>query len=48
MFFNLYIKSPKNSGSESPWHKIDLSPIWNLDIKSQYHLYNLEKVLQNL
>ena len=26
MFFNLYIKSPKNSGSESPLHKIDLSP----------------------
>ena len=22
------------SGSESPWHKKDLSPIWNLEIKS--------------
>ena len=34
IFFNLYTKSPKNSGSKSPWRKRDLSPIWNLDIKS--------------
>ena len=31
-FFNLYTKSPYNSGSESPWSKSDLSPIFNLDI----------------
>ena len=30
IFFNLYTKS----GSESPWRKRDLSPTWNLDIKS--------------
>ena len=34
IFFNLYTKSPENSGSKSPWGKRDLSPIWNLDIKS--------------
>ena len=34
IFFNLYIKSQSNSGSESPWRKRDLSPTWNLDIKS--------------
>ena len=34
IFFNLYTKSPYNSGSESPWRKRDLRPIWNLDIKS--------------
>ena len=33
IFFNLYTKSPKNSSSESPWHKRDLSPALNLDIK---------------
>ena len=26
IFFNLYIKSPLNSRSESPWRKRDLSP----------------------
>ena len=26
--FNLYTKSPKNSGSESPWRKKNLSPTW--------------------
>ena len=31
IFFNLYTKSPYNSGSESPWRKRDLSPTWNLD-----------------
>ena len=31
---NLYTKSPQNSGSESPWRKRDLSPTWNLEIKS--------------
>ena len=25
-------------GSESPWRKRDLSPTWNLDIKSLYRL----------
>ena len=34
IFFNLYTKSPSNSGSENPWRKRDLSPTWNLDIKS--------------
>ena len=34
IFFNLYTKSPWNSGFESPWRKRDLSPICNLDIKS--------------
>ena len=28
IFFNLYTKSPYNSGSESPWRKRDLNPIW--------------------
>ena len=32
--FNLYTKSPYNSGSESGWRKTNLSQIWNLDIKS--------------
>ena len=32
--FILYTKSPSNSGSEGPWRKRDLSPTWNLDIKS--------------
>ena len=35
IFFNLYTKSPKNLGSDIPWLKRDLSPIWNLDIKSK-------------
>ena len=48
IFFSLYTKSPLyNSGSESPWCKRDLSPTWNLDIKSWYRLYNLEKVLRS-
>ena len=34
IFFNLYTKSPSNSGLESPGRKRDLSPICNLDIKS--------------
>ena len=34
LFFNLYTKSPLNSASESLWHKRDLYPTWNLDIKS--------------
>ena len=34
IFFNLYSKSPYNLGSESAWRKRDLSPTWNLDIKS--------------
>ena len=34
IFFNLYTKSPYKSGSESPWHKRDLNPTWNLEIKS--------------
>ena len=34
IFFNLYTKSPWNSGSESPRRKRDLSQTWNLDIKS--------------
>ena len=34
LFFNLYTKSPKNSGFESPCRKRDLSRTWNLDIKS--------------
>ena len=34
IFFNLYTKLPYNSGLESPWCKRDLSPTWNLDIKS--------------
>ena len=34
IFFNLYTKSPYKSGSESPWPKRDLSPTWNLEIKS--------------
>ena len=38
IFLNLCTKSPYNSGSESPWPKRDLSPIWNLDIKSYYRL----------
>ena len=32
--FNLYTKSLLNSGSENSWRKRDLSPSWNLDIKS--------------
>ena len=28
IFFNSYTKSPYNSGSESPWRKRDLNPIW--------------------
>ena len=31
IFFNLYTKSPQNSGSESPLRKRNLSPTWNLD-----------------
>ena len=27
-------QSPQNSGSESPWRERDLSPTWNLEIKS--------------
>ena len=34
IFFNLYTKSPWKSGSESSWRKRDLSPTWNLEIKS--------------
>ena len=34
IFFNLYTKSPYNSGSESPWHKRDLRYQDILDIKS--------------
>ena len=34
VFFNLYTKSPLKSGSKSPWRKRDLSPTWNLEIKS--------------
>ena len=33
-FFNLYTKSPWNSGYDSPWRNRDLSPTWNFDIKS--------------
>ena len=33
IFFNLYTKSPKKSGSQSPWRKTDISPTWNLEIK---------------
>ena len=28
IFFNLYTKSLYNSGSESPWRKRGLNPIW--------------------
>ena len=34
IIFNLYTKSPYNSGSQSPWRKRDLSPTWNFDTKS--------------
>ena len=34
IFFNLYTKSPYNSGCESPWRKRDLISTRNLDIKS--------------
>ena len=34
IFFDLYTKSPYNSGFESPWRKGDLSQILILDIKS--------------
>ena len=34
IFFNLYNKSPLNSGSKSRWPKRDLSQTLNLDIKS--------------
>ena len=40
IFFNLYTKSP---GSESPWRKRDLSPTWNLEIKSKYRLSKFKK-----
>ena len=40
IFFNFYTNSPYNSGLDSPWRKKDISPIWNLDIKSQL-LYRL-------
>ena len=30
IFFNLYTKSPYNSGSKSPWRKKDLSLTWKL------------------
>ena len=33
VFFLLIYQVTMNSGSESPWCKRDLSPIWNLDIK---------------
>ena len=32
IFFNLCTKSPSKSGSESPWHKREFSPTWNLEI----------------
>ena len=31
---SVYTKSPYSSGSESPWRMRDISPIWNLDVKS--------------
>ena len=34
IFFNLYTKTPYNSGSESLWRQRDSSPTWNLDVKS--------------
>ena len=42
IFFNLYTKSPYNSGSQSPLRKRDLSQIWNIDIKS-YTVYKIRK-----
>ena len=32
--FFLYTKSPYKLGSKSPWRKRDISPTWNLEIKS--------------
>ena len=34
IFFNLYTKPPQKSSPESPRRKRDLSPTWNLEIKS--------------
>ena len=33
IFFNLYTKTPKNSGSESPWRKRDFKS--NLELRYQ-------------
>ena len=42
-FFNLYTKSPYNSGSESPWRKRDLNPIWKFRYQIKVSSIKLRK-----